>query len=111
MPVSLVQYALGAVSGVFVGFTLGLVGGGGSILAVPLIVYVVGVADPHLAIGTTAVAVAASAAINLMTHARAGIVVGLRGPFRRCRHRGRVSRDRAWARPSRARSFCSCSRC
>jgi len=74
VPISLVQYALGAVCGVFVGFTLGLVGGGGSILAVPLIVYGVGVSDPHFAIGTSAIAVAANAAINLMTHARAGIV-------------------------------------
>jgi uncharacterized protein len=74
MPISLVQYLLGSVSGLFVGFILGLVGGGGSILAVPLIVYVVGVSDPHLAIGTTAVAVAVNAAINLLTHARAGIV-------------------------------------
>ena len=37
-----------------VGFSLGLVGGGGSILAVPLMVYVVGVAEPHVAIGTSA---------------------------------------------------------
>ena len=41
-------------SGVIVGFTLGLVGGGGSILAVPLLLYVVGMPDPHLAIGTSA---------------------------------------------------------
>ena len=34
-------------SGAFVGFSLGLVGGGGSILAVPLMIYVVGVAEPH----------------------------------------------------------------
>ena len=58
-------------SGGIVGFTLGLVGGGGSIMAVPLLVYVVGVASPHLAIGTSAVAVAASAAANLIGHARA----------------------------------------
>ena len=32
-----IQYLLGALSGSLVGFTLGLVGGGGSILAVPLI--------------------------------------------------------------------------
>ncbi len=32
------QYILGAISGGLVGFTLGLVGGGGSILAVPLII-------------------------------------------------------------------------
>ncbi|HEX4106271.1 MAG TPA: sulfite exporter TauE/SafE family protein [Rhizomicrobium sp.] len=74
MHLTLAQYLLGAVSGVFVGFTLGLVGGGGSILAVPLIVYLVGVSDPHLAIGTTAVAVAANAAINLVPHARKGKV-------------------------------------
>src|SRR3546814_9249473 len=37
------QYLLGGLSGGIVGFTLGLVGGGGSILAVPLMVYLVGV--------------------------------------------------------------------
>ena len=49
-----IQYAYGLLSGGLVGFTLGLVGGGGSILAVPLIVYLVGVKQPHLAIGTSA---------------------------------------------------------
>ena len=58
-----------------VGFSLGLVGGGGSILAVPLMVYVVGVPDPHLAIGTSAIAVATNAAVNLSNHARGGTVV------------------------------------
>ena len=58
-------------SGGIVGFTLGLVGGGGSIMAVPLLVYVVGVSSAHVAIGTSAVAVAASAAANLIGHARA----------------------------------------
>ena len=58
-----------------VGFSLGLVGGGGSILAVPLMVYVVGVPEPHVAIGTSAIAVAANAAINLSNHARGGTVV------------------------------------
>jgi uncharacterized membrane protein YfcA len=57
-----------------VGFTLGLVGGGGSILAVPLMVYLVGVPSPHIAIGTSAVAVAANAAANLVPHASAGNV-------------------------------------
>ena len=61
-------------SGALVGFILGLIGGGGSILAVPLLVYVVGVASPHVAIGTSAVAVAVSAAANLAGHARAGNV-------------------------------------
>lgn len=37
-----IQYALSVVSGVLVGFSLGLIGGGGSILAVPLFLYFVG---------------------------------------------------------------------
>jgi uncharacterized membrane protein YfcA len=69
-----VQYLLGLASGVLVGFTLGLVGGGGSILAVPLMVYLVGVPVPHVAIGTSALAVAVNAAANLVPHARAGNV-------------------------------------
>ncbi|WP_300974865.1 sulfite exporter TauE/SafE family protein [Sphingomonas sp. LHG3406-1] len=69
-----VQYVLGLLSGGLVGFTLGLVGGGGSILAVPLMVYLVGVQSPHVAIGTSALAVAANAAAGLVNHARAGTV-------------------------------------
>jgi len=65
---------LAVASGSLVGFTLGLVGGGGSIMAVPLLVYVVGVPSPHIAIGTSAIAVAASAAANLFGHTRAGTV-------------------------------------
>ena len=73
--ISAMQGALGLASGSLVGFSLGLVGGGGSILAVPLMVYVVGVPDPHVAIGTSAIAVAANAAVNLSNHARGGTVV------------------------------------
>jgi uncharacterized membrane protein YfcA len=65
---------LSIVSGNLVGFTLGLVGGGGSILAMPLMIYVVGIGSTHAAIGTSAVAVAASAAANLFGHARARAV-------------------------------------
>jgi uncharacterized membrane protein YfcA len=61
---------LASVAGTLVGFVLGLVGGGGSILAVPLLVYLVGVKSPHVAIGTSAVAVALSALMNLWGHAR-----------------------------------------
>lgn len=74
MSLGTVQYVLGALSGGTVGFTLGLVGGGGSILAVPLMVYLVGVPNPHIAIGTSALAVAANAASGLAQHARAGSV-------------------------------------
>ena len=38
---------LAVLSGGAVGFSLGLIGGGGSILAVPLLLYVVGIEDPH----------------------------------------------------------------
>jgi len=65
---------LTVLSGGGVGFALGLIGGGGSILAVPLLLYVVGVSDPHVAIGTSALAVAVSAFANFAQHARAGNV-------------------------------------
>jgi uncharacterized membrane protein YfcA len=61
-------------SGGVVGFALGLLGGGGSILAVPLLLYVVGMRDPHMAIGTSALAVAVNAFANLIPHSRAGNV-------------------------------------
>lgn len=60
--------------GSLVGLILGLVGGGGSIFAVPLLVYVIGVASPHVAVGTSALAVAATAASGLVSHARIGSV-------------------------------------
>ncbi|ABD05169.1 Protein of unknown function DUF81 [Rhodopseudomonas palustris HaA2] len=61
-------------SGGLVGFILALIGGGGSVLAVPLLVYVVGVRSPHVAIGTSAIAVAISALANMLSHWAAGHV-------------------------------------
>lgn len=61
-------------SGSVVGFMLGLLGGGGSILATPLLLYVVGVAEPHVAIGTGALAVSANAFANFGIHAVKGHV-------------------------------------
>ncbi|MDE2488390.1 MAG: sulfite exporter TauE/SafE family protein [Alphaproteobacteria bacterium] len=68
------QDLLAIFAGSIVGFSLGLIGGGGSVLAVPLLLYVVGVRDPHVAIGTSALAVALNAFANLAQHARAGNV-------------------------------------
>ncbi len=68
------QDALAVLSGSAVGFSLGLIGGGGSILAVPLLLYVVGIGDAHVAIGTSALAVSANAFGNLIGHWRAGNV-------------------------------------
>ncbi len=70
----LIQQVLGIGSGALVGFSLGLIGGGGSILAVPLMIYLVGVPSAHVAIGTSALAVAVNAAANLGQHARRGTV-------------------------------------
>ena len=64
---------LAIASGGFVGFVLGLIGGGGSIVATPLLLYLVGL-RPHAAIGTGALAVSVSAFANLAAHARAGNV-------------------------------------
>ncbi|AAK65226.1 TSUP family transporter [Sinorhizobium meliloti] len=61
-------------SGGIVGFMLGLLGGGGSILATPLLLYVVGVTQPHVAIGTGALAVSVNAFANFASHAIKGHV-------------------------------------
>ena len=63
---------LSILSGIIVGFILGIIGGGGSILAVPLLIYLVGIDDPHIAIGTSALAVGANAAVNLVFHKKRG---------------------------------------
>jgi uncharacterized membrane protein YfcA len=67
------QPALAVLCGGVVGFTLGLIGGGGSIMATPLLLYVVGL-PPHVAIGTGALAVSVNAFINFGSHAMAGHV-------------------------------------
>ena len=74
MTYDLAFYASGALSGALVGFILALVGGGGSILATPLIVYFVGVREPHIAIGTSALAVGLNAMLGVYGHARRGNV-------------------------------------
>ncbi|HTH74768.1 MAG TPA: sulfite exporter TauE/SafE family protein [Trinickia sp.] len=68
------QVALASVSGLSIGFALGLVGGGAGMLSVPLLLYFVKVGDPHVAIGTTAAAIALTALVNLVSYARAGHV-------------------------------------
>ncbi|MBW8317974.1 MAG: TSUP family transporter, partial [Rhizobium sp.] len=71
--IDVIPQAIAAIgSGGLVGFTLGLIGGGGSILATPLLVYVVGISQPHVAIGTGALAVSINAYANLIGHARKG---------------------------------------
>jgi hypothetical protein len=73
-PEIIVTVFLSLLSGVVIGFTLGIVGGGGSILAVPLLIYVVGISNTHIAIGTSALAVVANSIVNLLYHKRKGHV-------------------------------------
>lgn len=65
---------LAALGGAIVGLLLTLFGGGGSVLATPWLIYVVGVADTHVAIGTSAAAVAVNALGGLAAQARGGQV-------------------------------------
>lgn len=70
MIVTLLQLLLSIISGLAVGFTLGLIGGGGSIMAIPLLLYFVGIDNVHYAIGTTALAVGINAYVNAISHFR-----------------------------------------
>jgi uncharacterized membrane protein YfcA len=58
---------------VLVGISLGLLGGGGSILTVPLLAYVAGL-DPKHAIATSLLVVSVTSAVGAISHARAGRV-------------------------------------
>lgn len=62
-------YALGILFGICVGFALGLTGGGGSIFAVPLLVYAMSV-PAHEAVGISLAAVGATAAIGMIQRLR-----------------------------------------
>lgn len=66
--------AAALLGGAVIAFLLSVFGGGGSVLATPLLLYVVGIRDPHVAIGTSAAAVAVNALGGLLSQARAGRV-------------------------------------
>lgn len=65
--------AIAMVLAVLVGITLGLLGGGGSILMVPLLAYVAGL-EPTQAIATSLFVVGATSAAGAVSHALAGRV-------------------------------------
>ena len=77
--------------GAVVGFLLAVFGGGGAVLAAPVLLYLGGVTDAHVAVGTASAAVAANAALNLLGHWRGGrikwpcatvfAIAGLAGSF------------------------------
>ncbi len=79
MPVGGPQAALGVVFGAVVGFSLGLTGGGGSIFAVPLLVYGLGVRTRE-AIGVSLAAVGATALVGglrRLAHGEVEVLTGL----------------------------------
>jgi len=59
--------------GVLIGLSLGALGGGGSILTVPALVYLLG-ENPHMATTSSLVIVGVTAAVGAFSHARAGHV-------------------------------------
>lgn len=67
------QLLLALALSTLIGVSLGLLGGGGSILAVPVLVYVAGV-DVHAAIGMSLAVVGTTALVGGLVHARAGRV-------------------------------------
>jgi uncharacterized membrane protein YfcA len=69
------QAALSLLFGTMIGFLLGLVGGGGSILTVPILVYVIGL-DVRAATATSLAIVGTSALAGAIPHAHAGRVNG-----------------------------------
>jgi uncharacterized protein len=67
------MYWLGLGLSLLIGVSLGLLGGGGSILTVPVLVYVLGV-PPRAAVALSLAVVGAAALSGLTLHARKGVV-------------------------------------
>ncbi len=99
--------ALSLLFGSIVGLSLGLTGGGGSIFAVPLLVYGLGL-GPREAIGVSLAAVGATALVGFLQRLRAGEVeVGTGLLFSVAGMIGRrAARGSAGSSP---RGSCSCS--
>jgi uncharacterized membrane protein YfcA len=78
---------LGLLLSAAIGFSLGLIGGGGSIITVPVLVYVIGV-EPHQAIGMSLAVVGGVSLIGAALHSRrdnvrwgTGLIFGGSGVF------------------------------
>ena len=69
---------LGFFLSMIIGVSLGLIGGGGSIITVPVLVYVLDV-DPRQAIGMSLAVVGATSLIGAFLHAKKGSVAGKTG--------------------------------
>ncbi|MDO4707771.1 MAG: sulfite exporter TauE/SafE family protein [Porphyromonadaceae bacterium] len=67
------MYTLGLLASVLIGISLGLIGGGGSILTVPVLVYLLGV-DPVLSTGYSLFIVGITSAVGSIPYFRASLV-------------------------------------
>ncbi len=65
--------AIGAALALVIGVLLGMLGGGGAILTLPMLVYVLGI-EPRAAIATSLLVVGVTALVGLVVHARGGNV-------------------------------------
>jgi len=70
--------ALGVALALLVGVSLGLLGGGGSILTVPILLYVIGL-EPHEAIVVSLFVVGTTSLMGMWSHARVGNVAWREG--------------------------------
>lgn len=66
-------FVIGLILSACIGLSLGLIGGGGSIITVPVLVYVLGV-DAHQAIGMSLAVVGATSLVGASLHFRRGTV-------------------------------------
>lgn len=67
------QLILGMVLSLGIGMSLGLIGAGGSIVTVPVLIYVLGV-DPHQAVAMSLAVVGVTSLVGAVSHARRGAV-------------------------------------
>ena len=68
-----VLFILGLLLSAVIGLSLGLIGGGGSIVTVPVLVYVLGV-EVHAAVGMSLAVVGATSLVGSFLHYRRGAV-------------------------------------
>jgi uncharacterized membrane protein YfcA len=67
------MHIAGFIAAIFIGFTLGLIGGGGSILTVPVLVYLVHI-DPVLATGYSLFIVGTSSSVGALNYMKKGLL-------------------------------------
>ena len=80
LALGVVMFALALVLSLLIGVSLGLLGGGGSILTTPILIYALGV-ETKAAIATSLLVVGVTSIAGLIQHARSGNVEWRTGPI------------------------------